>query len=135
MAATNATTITTVKKPTAIATVAKAATPTTRASTTSAAASSIPAQTASAATNMQSATPQSATQTPKTGLFSGLSLASFLGLPATIDYQDIAIRVGLVLTGVVLLVLVGWAFVRGKQETVVNVQQQPGAPASDEAKK
>lgn len=131
MAATNATTV---KKPTATATVAKPATPTTRASTTSAAASNVSPQTAAAATNMQSTTPQSATQTPNTGLFSGLSLASFLGLPATIDYQDIAIRVGLVLTGVVLLVLVGWAFVRGKQETVVNVQQQPGAPQPGEKK-
>ncbi len=50
------------------------------------------------------------------------SLDQFLGLPSVIDWQDIAIRTGLVVTGIILLLLVAWAFVRGKQQTTVNVQ-------------
>lgn len=119
MAATNATT----KK--ATTTPAKTTASSSRAGTLSSASSSVSPSTLAAATNAQSASPQTPTQTPNTGLFSGLSLASFLGLPATIDYQDIAIRVGLVLTGVILLILVAWAFVRGKQNTTVNVQVPP----------
>lgn len=54
------------------------------------------------------------------------SLDQFLGLPTIIDYQDIGIRVAMVLTGIILLLLVAWAFVRGKQSTTVNVQVPPG---------
>lgn len=61
------------------------------------------------------------------------SLDQFLGLPAVIDYQDIGIRVGLVVTGVLLLLIVSWAFVRGKQQTTVNVQMPAGQSIAREA--
>lgn len=59
-------------------------------------------------------------------------LASFLGLPTLIDWQDLAIRAGLVLTGIILLVLVAWSFVRGQQTTNVNVQLPNGATEAAE---
>ena len=59
-------------------------------------------------------------------------LASFLGLPTVIDWQDLGIRVGLVVTGILLLVLVAWSFVRGKQQTTVNVQVPAGATQAAE---
>ena len=103
--------------------------PTTRASTlTSSAANSPSAQSGTAS---QNATSQ-ATAAQGTGIFNWQlpnimpSLDQFLGLPAVIDWQDIAIRTGLVITGIVLLILVAWAFVRGKQQTTVNVQMPAG---------
>lgn len=121
MAATNATTT---------------AQPTTRASTlTSSAASNPTVQTSTAS---QNATSQAA-NAQGTGIFNWQlpnimpSLDQFLGLPTVIDYQDIAIRVSLVIVGIVLVLLVAWAFVRGKQTTVVNVQQPSPARMSEEA--
>lgn len=67
-----------------------------------------------------------------TGLPS-FDLASFLGLPSVIDWQDLGIRAGLVLTGIMLLILVAWSFVRGKQQTTVNVQLPNGAVEAAEA--
>lgn len=64
------------------------------------------------------------------------SLDQFLGLPAVIDWQDIGIRVSLVVVGVVLVILVGWSIVRGNQSTTVNVQapaQQSGTAEAEEA--
>ena len=135
MAATNTTTAkkatTTVAKP-ATTTAASPTTPaaTSRTTTTSTAATNVSTGTASAATNMKSASPQSATQTPNGGLFSGLSLAGFLGLPAMIDYQDLAIRASLVVVGIVLFILVAWSFVQGKQSQNVTVQAPPAQQAA-----
>ena len=49
------------------------------------------------------------------------SLDQFLGLPTVIDWKDIGIRVSMVITGVILAILVAWAFVRGKQTQQVTV--------------
>lgn len=102
--------------------------PTTRASTLSSSAASSPSVQSGAAS--QNATSQAAS-VQGTGIFDWQlpnimpSLDQFLGLPTIIDYQDIAIRVAMVVVGVVLVLLVAWAFVRGKQNTTVNVQMTP----------
>ena len=61
------------------------------------------------------------------------TLAEWAGLPSVIDWQDLAIRVGMVVVGIVLLFLVAWAFVRGEQKTTVNVQVPPGGSVTKEA--
>jgi hypothetical protein len=61
------------------------------------------------------------------------TLAEWAGLPSVIDWQDLAIRVGMVIVGIVLLFLVAWAFVRGEQKTTVNVQVPPGGSVTKEA--
>lgn len=67
------------------------------------------------------------TATSPAGLLPTLpTLDQFLGLPAMIDWQDLAIRTGLVVTGIVLVILVAWSFVRGKQAINVTVQTPTG---------
>ena len=109
---------------------------TTRATTiTKSASTSSSAQTGAASQKQTSAAGQAATQ-QGTGIFGWQlpniipSLDQFLGLPTVIDWQDIGIRVSMVVVGIVLLLIVGWAFVRGKQTTnvqVVNPAQQTGS--------
>lgn len=114
---------------------------TTRASTLTSSAASSPSVQAGAQSQQQTANTASA---QGTGIFNWQlpnimpSLDQFLGLPTVIDWQDIGIRVSMVIVGVVLLLLVAWAFVRGKQTTnvqVVNtpVQQQPASEAAEVA--
>lgn len=50
------------------------------------------------------------------------SLDQFLGLPSVIDWQDIGIRISLVIIGIVLVLLVAWSFVRGQQTQNVTIQ-------------
>ena len=95
----------------------------TRATTiTKSASTSSSAQTGVASQKQTSAAGQAASQAG-TGIFGWQlpniipSLDQFLGLPTVIDWQDIGIRVSMVVVGIVLLLIVGWAFVRGKQTT------------------
>lgn len=121
MAATNA-----VKKPVATVT-KKPVASSTRTSTISSSASQSAAVQQAAQSNQQ--TQQAGQQ--GTGIFNWQlpnimpSLDQFLGLPAVIDWQDIGIRVSMVFVGIVIVLLVAWSFVRGKQTTVVNVQSAP----------
>ena len=110
------------------------------ASTLTSAASSNPTVQQSVASQKQTAAAgQAATSnTPQgTGIFNWQlpnivpSLDQFLGLPTVIDWQDIGIRVSMVIVGIVILLLVAWSFVRGKQTTVVNVQQPPVRPSEE----
>ena len=110
--------------------------PVTRASTISKTASTNPTVKSSAASQKQTAAAGQATTQQGTGIFNWQlpnimpSLDPFLGLPTVIDWQDIGIRVSMVVVGIVLLLLVGWAFLRGKQTTnvqVVNPGQQSGS--------
>ncbi|SRR5712692_1509625 len=116
MAATNATTT---KKSSTTTTTAKPASSTTPAATTRAS-----TLTGSAATNGTTTPAASSSGLPT------FDLATFLGLPSVIDYQDIAIRGALVVVGVVLVILVAWSFVRGKTSQNVTVQ----APAQTATK-
>lgn len=56
------------------------------------------------------------------------TLAGFLGLPAAIDWQDLLIRAGLVLVGIILLILVAWSFVQPKQTVQVQVPPPEEVP-------
>lgn len=115
-----------------------AATPaTTRASTITQSASTSTSVQQSAASQQQTAT--SGSNAPAgTGIFNWQlpnimpSLDQFLGLPTVIDYQDIGIRVSMVVVGVILVILVAWAFVRGQQTQNVTVQTPPGTSAQPE---
>ena len=110
--------------------------PTTRASTITKTASSSTSAQSSAASQKQTAAAGTSANQAGTGIFNWQlpnimpSLDQFLGLPAVIDWQDIGIRVSMVVVGIVLLLIVGWTFVRGKQTTnvqVVNPAQQSGS--------
>lgn len=109
---------------------------TTRASTLSSSAANSPAAQSSAASQQQTG---QASSPQGTGIFDWQlpnimpSLDQFLGLPAVIDYEDIAIRVAMVVVGIVLILLVAWAFVRGKQNTTVNVQMPQKQGVTKEA--
>lgn len=104
----------------------------TRASTLTDSASSSQSAQQGAASQQQTA--QAGSNAPQgTGIFNWQlpnivpSLDQFLGLPDVIDYQDIGIRVAMVVVGIILVILVAWAFVRGQQTTnvqVVNPRQQ-----------
>ena len=134
MAATNA-----VKKPVATAQKSPVVTShpnaTTRANTLSGAAQSSPAvqQAAQSTQQTQQAAQQQAGQ--GTGIFGWQlpnivpSLDQFLGLPTVIDWQDIGIRVSMVVVGIILVILVAWAFVR-QQNITVNVPEQEAHEAS-----
>lgn len=118
--------------------------PVTRATTiTKTASSSSTAQSSAASQKQTQAAGKAATQAG-TGIFGWQlpnivpSLDQFLGLPTVIDWQDIGIRVSMVIVGIVLLLIVGWAFVHGKQTTNVNVQApsssiQPGSSSGEAA--
>lgn len=93
---------------------------------TKSASSSSTAQSSAASQKQTQAAGKAATQAG-TGIFGWQlpnivpSLDQFLGLPTVIDWQDIGIRVSMVVVGIVLLLIVGWAFVHGKQTTNVQV--------------
>ena len=98
----------------------------TRASTLTDSASSSQSAQQGAASQQQTA--QAGSNAPQgTGIFNWQlpnimpSLDQFLGLPDVIDYQDIGIRVAMVVVGIILVILVAWAFVRGQQTTNVQV--------------
>ena len=128
MAATNA-----VKKPVATAqkspVVATHPSATTRSSTISGAAQSSPAVAQAAQSTQQTAAAGQQAASQGTGIFGWQlpnivpSLDQFLGLPTVIDWQDIGIRVSMVIVGIILVILVAWAFVR-QQNITVNVPQQ-----------
>ena len=110
---------------------------TTRASTLSSSAANNPTVQQSVASQKQTAAAGQAATPQGTGIFNWQlpnivpSLDQFLGLPTVIDWQDIGIRVSLVIVGIVILLLVAWSFVRGKQTMVVNVQQPPVRPSEE----
>lgn len=125
MAATNAVKkpVTTVQKSPVVTTHPNA---TTRVNTLSSSVSQSPAvQQAAKSTQQTQAAGQQAAQ-QGTGIFGWQlpnivpSLDQFLGLPTVIDWQDIGIRVSMVIVGIILVILVAWAFVR-QQNITVNV--------------
>ena len=128
MAATNA-----VKKPVATAQKSPVVTThpnaTTRVNTLSSSASQSPVvqQAAQSTQQTQQAGQQASAQ--GTGIFGWQlpnivpSLDQFLGLPTVIDWQDIGIRVSMVIVGIILVILVAWAFVR-QQNITVNVPER-----------
>ena len=106
-------------------TAAKTTTPTTAASTSTV---TLPA-TNTAASNTTSAA--------AAGQLAGITLPTlptFLGLPAAPDWADIAIRTGLVVGGVILVILVAHAFVRGSQRSQITVQAAPGTQVQQATK-
>jgi hypothetical protein len=111
----------------------KTTTPTAPASTTSTSTVTLPA-TNTAASNTTSAS--------AAGQLAGITLPTlptFLGLPAAPDWPDIAIRTGLVVGGVILVLLVAHSFVKGSQRSQITVQAAPGtnvqeAPAKEAGK-
>ena len=123
MASTNA-----VKKPVTTATKnpIAASGATTRASTIAGTAQSSPAVAQAAQSTQQTKAAGQQAMSQGTGIFNWQlpnimpSLDQFLGLPTVIDWQDIGIRVSMVIVGIVLVLLVAWSFVR-QQNITVNV--------------